>query len=196
MSKLFCLMGKSASGKDSIYGSILKHSELSLHTIIPCTTRPMRQGEVSGREYYFYSEEALQKLEKEGRIIELRSYNTVHGIWKYFTADDGQIDLSTKNYLIIGTLASYLSMQNYFGKEKLVPLYVYTEDGLRLTRALERERQQALPRYAEMCRRFLADEEDFSEDKLQSAGIDKRFFNQHLDVVTQEIITYIKTYME
>ena len=39
----------------------------------------------------------------------------------------------------------------------MVPLYVEVDDGLRLSRALERERKQTEPKYAEMCRRFLAD---------------------------------------
>ncbi|MEG2406506.1 MAG: FAD-dependent oxidoreductase, partial [Clostridiales bacterium] len=49
--------------------------------------------EKDGETYYFYTEEQLKELGKKGRIIELRSYNTAYGTWKYFTADDGQIKL-------------------------------------------------------------------------------------------------------
>ena len=59
-------------------------------------------------------------------------------------------------------------------------IYIFTDDGLRLSRALERERKQAEPKYAELCRRFLADEQDFSEENLQAAGIDIRIENQDL----------------
>ena len=41
-------------------------------------------------------------------MIEARSYSTMHGIWYYFTADDGQVDLTQDDYLGIGTLESYL----------------------------------------------------------------------------------------
>ena len=66
------------------------------------------------------------------------------------------------------------------------------EDGLRLRRALEREALQREPGYAELCRRFLADTEDFSEEKLQAAGIKKRFFNEDLEQTKREIISYIR----
>ena len=55
-------------------------------------------------------------------------------------------------------------MQNYFGKENVIPIYIQVDDGVRLERALERERTQKEPKYAELCRRFLADEKDFSEE--------------------------------
>ena len=73
----------------------------------------------------------------------------------------------------------------------MIPLYVEVEDGLRLSRALERERQQAAPKYAEMCRRFLADSEDFSEKNLQDAGITKRFQNLDFQKCVSEICAYI-----
>ena len=63
------------------------------------------------------------------------------------------------------------------GEQAMVPLYVEVDDGLRLSRALERERKQTEPKYAEMCRRFLADCEDFTEEKIAEAGIVRRFSN-------------------
>ena len=71
-------------------------------------------------------------------------------------------------------------------------IYVEVDDGVRLQRALDRERAQEQPKYAEMCRRFLADEQDFSEENLQKAEITKRFLNKDLDEVTQEIASYIR----
>lgn len=191
MGKIFCLMGKSSSGKDTIYKKLLEQ-KLPLCTIVPCTTRPIRHGETDGVEYRFYTEDALAQLAQSGKIIELRAYNTVHGIWKYFTADDGQIDLGIHDYLIIGTLESYRKMQDYFGAGKLIPIYICVDDGLRLQRALDRERSQETPKYAEMCRRFLADEQDFSPEKLKEAGIEKQFLNQELTDTVTEIATYIR----
>lgn len=195
MGKLFCLMGKSSSGKDTIYKRLLENQSLSLHTIIPCTTRPIRDGETHGVEYFFYTEEELGLLEQNGKIIELRSYDTVHGVWKYFTADDGQIDLSHRNYLIIGTLESYIKMQDYFGRDNLIPIYVCVEDGIRLQRALDRERTQANPKYAELCRRFLADEKDFSLENLAAAGVERHFYNEDLSSITEEITAYIQAHI-
>ena len=124
-------------------------------------------------------------------MIEERSYHTVHGIWTYFTADDGQVDLAGSDYLGIGTLESYLKLREYYGEEAVCPLYIEVEDGERLARALKRERSQLTPRYEEMCRRFLADQEDFSEEKIGAAGIQRRFQNVDLEECVEEIAAYI-----
>ena len=73
-----------------------------------------------------------------------------------------------------------------------MPVYLEVEDGLRLARALERERRQDQPKYAEMCRRFLADEKDFSEENLVESGITRRFYNESLPECLDEIGAYIK----
>ena len=65
----------------------------------------------------------------------------------------------------------------YFGKECMLPIYIEVEDGLRLQRAIKREQEQDVPHYEEMCRRFLADSEDFSEENIAKAGITRRFSN-------------------
>ena len=143
-------------------------------------------------EYYFLTEQEQKELEQQGKIIELRSYQTVHGIWKYFTVNDHQINLEKYHYLIIGTLESYLKLKEYFGKDVLIPLYIDLEPGERLQRALDRERMQSEPKYAEMCRRFLADEEDFSLNNLKQAGIDKFYVNDSLDCCTKELISCIQ----
>lgn len=195
MGKIFCLMGKSACGKDSIYKQILSDKSLPLKTLIPYTTRPIRDGETNGVEYYFLTEEEQQALEQQGKIIELRAYATVHGLWKYFTVNDHQLDLANNHYLIIGTLESYLRLQEYFGTDFLIPIYIELESGERLQRALNRERLQTEPKYAELCRRFLADEEDFSMENLKNANISRVFANNDLQQCTKEIISYIKEHI-
>ncbi len=190
MGKIFYIMGKSASGKDTIFRE-LKERCPQLGMVVPYTTRPIRAGEQNGVEYFFTDEAALAKMEAEHKIIEIRSYDTVHGIWKYFTAADGQIDLESSDYLMIGTLESYGKMREYYGEEHLIPLYIEVEDGERLTRALLRERQQAQPKYKEMCRRFLADEEDFSEENLKKLGIRRRFDNSSKEQCLEEITEVI-----
>ncbi|SHJ44950.1 nucleoside/nucleotide kinase family protein [Hespellia stercorisuis] len=191
MSKIYYIMGKSSSGKDTIFKELVKRFP-ACRTIVLYTTRPIRAGETEGVEYHFVGEEALQKLEQAGRVIELRAYNTKHGIWKYFTADDGQIDLQSADYLVIGTLESFRKMCRFYGVDALVPVYIEVEDGLRLERALARERQQEQPKYAEMCRRFLADCEDFSEENIVAAGIGKRFQNVDISECLSEIEVYLR----
>lgn len=178
MGKIYYIMGKSSSGKDTIFKA-LKERLPRLKTVVLYTTRPAREGETHGTEYFFVAEKKLSQYEKEGKVIELRTYNTVHGPWKYATIDDGQIELEHADYLMIGTLESYRKLCGYYGQENVVPLYIEVEDGERLSRALARERQQTSPRYAELCRRFLADTEDFSEENLADAGITRRYLNEN-----------------
>lgn len=196
MGKIYCLLGKSSSGKDTLFKMLLAQKELALKTIVPYTTRPVRAGEQDGVEYHFSTEEQLKELEAAGKIIELRAYDTVYGVWKYFTVDDSQIDLVKDSYLIIGTLESYVKMRDYFGEASIVPLYVEVDDGERLFRALERERSEREPKYEELCRRFLADSADFSEERLKDAGIRRRFENTEKRNTCRELVSYIKTDME
>ena len=112
-----------------------------------------------------------------GQVIESRTYQTVHGPWTYFTSSRN-INLECHDYIIINTLAGYNSLKEYYGSETVVPIYIkVNDDGERLQRALEREKKQENPKYRELCRRFLADQKDFSEEKLISSGITKHFNN-------------------
>lgn len=192
MGKIFCVMGKSATGKDTIYQKLLQENKLNLKRIIPYTTRPIREGEVEGREYHFCTEADVQRLEQDGRIVELRAYDTVYGIWKYFTVDDGNIQLEKENYMLIGTLEAYTKIRDYFGVDKVLPIYIEVEDGERLLRAITREKSQDVPKYEEMCRRFLADAKDFSEENLKLAGVEKRFENRELSDTLASVESYIQ----
>lgn len=191
MGRIFCLMGKSSSGKDTLY-KMLRERYPELCAVVPYTTRPIRENESDGVEYFFVDNRTFHELEAQGRVIESRSYDTKCGVWTYFTADDGQIDLKDHDYLIIGTLVSFEALKAYFGEENVVPVYIEIDDGIRLGRALEREQRQKEPKYAEMCRRFLADSEDFSEEKLREAGIRRRFENEDLERCVEEIGAYIE----
>ena len=211
MTYIFCLMGKSAAGKDTIYRKLremlkapdspdadIGTGETAARTshltvadvgeVVPYTTRPIRTGEENGVEYRFETGEQYEEAASAGRIIEARAYDTVHGIWRYYTKDDGQIDLDRRSYLVIGTLEAYLSYCKYFGAERVVPFYIEVEERERLRRALRREDQQANPHYTELCRRFLSDEEDFSEEKLAAAGITRRYRNTDSGDCAAEIL--------
>ena len=161
MGKIYYMMGKSSSGKDTIYKDIRKDiPELKTLTLY--------------------------------KIIELRTYQTVYGDWKYATIDDGQINLDENDYLMIGTLESYIKTKEYYGNENLIPLYIEVEDKERLMRAIVREQQQDHPGYEEVCRRFLADQKDFSEDNLKKAGITRRYQNDDKVRCKEEIVEVIR----
>lgn len=193
MGKIVCLMGKSSSGKDTIYRELMKEETLGLRTVVPYTTRPIRTGERDGVDYHFTDEDGYQMLSAAGRIIEARAYNTVHGLWRYFTVADDSIELDKYDYCVIGTLEAYVQIREYFGRDKVLPVYIEIEDGERLQRALARERSQKEPKYEELCRRFLADCQDFSEEKIVEAGIEVRFQNENLQSCLKNIKEYLLT---
>ena len=159
------------------------------------TTRPMRAGEQEGREYHFTDEQGFEALQKEGRVIEDRTYDTVYGLWRYFTVDDGTFDKNGKNVIAAsGTIPAYLKLRDHFGAENTCPVMIETDDGIRLERAMRREKKQESPRYKEMCRRFITDSEDFDEEKMKAAGVDNVFMNnEDLDKCIREVSDFIRS---
>lgn len=195
MGKLVYLMGKSSSGKDTIYRELMNSPELKLKKVVMYTTRPIRDNEKDGIQYHFVSDEEFEDLLNAGKVIEYREYNTMLGVWRYFTVDDGNLDFEHHNYMIIGTLESYEKTIQYYEKKRVLPIYIEVDDGIRLQRAINREMMQDKPQYEEMCRRFLADAKDFSDEKLENAGISIRFNNEDLKGCLSQVKEYLTEYL-
>lgn len=169
---IFIILGKSATGKDSLYNEIIKNTAFG--RIVPYTTRPMRKNETDGVEYNFVSDKEYEELKKKGLVIESRRYNTKHGIWTYFTVNENINPNLT--YVTIGTLESFSFIRDYFKDQiKVVLIYIWLEDHDRLLRAIQREEKQGNSDYLELCRRYLADAEDFSDDKINRIVYDSDF---------------------
>ncbi|MBQ6075392.1 MAG: guanylate kinase [Lachnospiraceae bacterium] len=192
MGKLFYLIGPSASGKDSLEKELLERFSGILKPVLMTTTRPLRSGETDGVEYHFITAEQFAELERSGKVIESRLYTTVYGPWIYATIADSHLDLDSFSYLVTGTLESYAKTRDYFGADKVVPLYIEVDKGTRLARALARERRQAEPKYAEMCRRFLADEQDFSDEKIAACAFPRVYRNDDFDICLRELEDVIR----
>lgn len=186
MRKLYVIMGKSCSGKNIIYSELIKRE--SFKPIILYTTRPMRNNEVDGEDYRFVSN--IGKL--PFNIIEKRTYNVGNVVWEYATLDDGQLK-ENGNYITINTLAGFIRLREFYkdSNVKVIPIYIYTSDSIRLKRAYERELLQEKPNYEEILRRYFADASDFSGYKLLLAGIVPgwRFENDNLDECIDRILS-------
>ncbi len=193
MGKIFYLIGKSCAGKDSLYNILKNDKELGLLPVIRYTTRPIRDGETDGVSYHFVDIDGYRSLKDSGKIIEEQVYDTVYGDWYYFTADDGGINIKNHSYIAVGVLKSFASTREYFGNDNVLPLYIELDDGERLQRALTRERLPENGKYAEMCRRFLSDDRDFSEERIKELGIkdEERFVNDDLMECAGRIRTWI-----
>lgn len=197
MGKIFYIMGKSASGKDTIYENLLARPDLGLEPLIMHTTRPIRASETDGVQYHFVTEEELGRMQEAGQVIELRAYHTVQGVWYYFTAARAAEDLDGRWYLALGTLESFQKIKHYYGEETVIPIYIEVGDAQRLERAIRREKKQQNPNFEEVCRRFLADQQDFSEEKIREAGITRRFLNnEDREVCMEEAAEFIRSFVE
>lgn len=192
--RLFCLMGKSGAGKDTVFHALMQQSSLGLRPVVGYTTRPRRDFETEGVEYHFLTDAAFEALRQAGKIIEERSYRTMHGIWRYATVDDGNVDLTEGHYLMIATPEALEGLRARFGSDTVVPLCLDVEDGLRLRRMIHRENKRDNPDYSEVCRRFLADEQDFSRSELLRQGIAFSIVNHHLQDCLRQIVDILIDY--
>lgn len=191
--RIIYIVGKSSVGKDTIYKRLKE--EIDVKPYVLYTTRPIRTGEEDGVNYCFLKQQEIEEYinKNKEKVIEYRVYNTIYGPWTYATIADEQFE-SEKDLLMEGTLESYNAVKEYFKNKEgvnVIPIYIEVDDGIRLERALKREMEQENPKYEELCRRFLADSKDFSEDKILESGIKKRFNNINLDKCVQDIIDYV-----
>ena len=191
MKKVYLMMGKSSSGKDSIYREILRNNHIGLKPVIAYTTRPIRENEVNGKQYFFVSEEERDRLSREGKILEIRNYNTAMGLWSYFTVNDEHWQEESP-HIMIGTLDTYESLKKNCTDCEIIPIYIEVEDGERLFRALRREQKEKKPKYVEMCRRFIADTNDFSEERLRRLKIENRFNNVTFKETVDKVLEFIE----
>ena len=138
MGKLVALLGRSASGKDTVLGKLI--SEMSFKKVLPVTTRPVRPGEVNGLTYEFLSVDEFKKREADGKFIETRSYNTLYNgnpdVWYYATSRDS-IDLSCGNYAAIVDLNALDALRREFG-QNLLAVYITVPEEIRRARCMSR----------------------------------------------------------
>ena len=64
-------------------------------------------------------------MQAEGKVIERRSYNTVHGEWNYFTAWVNTDN--NKNYIVITTQKALPEFFKFFGEDNIHAIYLYLD---------------------------------------------------------------------
>lgn len=195
MRKIVLFMGKSSSGKDTIIHKIIKENKYDLKNIVMHTTRPPRAEEIDGREYHFSTREEMLKLKAQKMIVESREYETRYGLWYYFTVCSS-INLNKNNYIASNTLVGFEQYLNYYGKDNIISILINLDDGIRLQRALNREKKEKNPTYDELCRRFLSDSEDFSLKNIEKYPIDYVITNeQNIENTMEEVNKILKLHL-
>lgn len=157
------VIGKSASGKDTYFRKQLK-GNVALTPVVSYTSRPMRDGEVNGREYFFVTKDTFDRMIADGKFVEYRSYNTlVNGqpdVWYYGSPFLSDID--TRNYIVVLDVKGATDWIKRYGSEFIEVVYMYVDDDIREQRAIGRGSFDK----TEWERRKADDNVKFSETKL------------------------------
>lgn len=139
MKKFTILVGKSASGKDAVRKQILKIS--SYKSIISTTSRPPREGEQEGVDYYFISKDEFIELIEDGAFAEYRKYNAIDKndesvVWYYGTRKNNKYNERSK-YITILDLDGARSFIDFYGADNCRVCYIFCNDEERERRAKE-----------------------------------------------------------
>ena len=147
--KIIAICGKSASGKDTLLHMIMNNA--ALHEIVSCTTRPPREGEVDGVNYFFMTLEDFAHKDCMGEMLEVSHFRD----WYYGTAING-LDVDKINVGVFNPEGIVRLMRD--DRVELYVVLVQASDKCRLIRSLKRE---VNPDVDEIVRRYLTDKEDF-----------------------------------
>ena len=166
LKKLFCLLGYSSCGKDTILKQVLKDME-DLQPVVSTTTRPMRDGETEGIEYYFISD--TEFFNKGSDFVEQRVYHTKveeDGVEKDATWRYGieRAELEKGDYLIvIVDSLGYKELKDYVGNSRIVPIFITAPEEDLFERAKKRGDLEA-----EFERRLKDDKERFFDFRVRT----------------------------
>ena len=151
--KIIALVGESGSGKDSLLQSVLAASPKACHEIISCTTRPPREGEVNGKNYYFFTNQEFTELIAANQMLEYTSFNG----WYYGTTF-GALSAEKVNIGVFNPAGIYSLLK--LSDIDLTVVRIYASEKDRLLRQLNREE---CPNVEEIVRRYSTDKEDFKK---------------------------------
>lgn len=150
--KIIAICGKAGSGKDTILQRVVAACP-QLHEIVSCTTRPMREGEADGINYFYLTGEQFGEKVLRGEMLEATCFND----WFYGTSYDSLrsdcVNIAVLNPEGIDSIIAHKNIE-------MVVFYVEAKDKTRLLRQLNRETD---PDLYEIIRRFRADELDFED---------------------------------
>lgn len=161
---MYCIIGRSSSGKDTLYNAILKSQLLNIKPLLEYTTREPRDNEIHGVHYNFLSLEEFDMLLATDKFVEIRHYDSADGRLYYCTP---KIILPNSHDIIYKTsIFSIERLINYYNTSNIRVIYCDADDHTLLHRAISRESSYKNPNYRELCRRFYSDAVDNSEDAI------------------------------
>lgn len=181
--KIYFLVGQSSTGKDTIKAKLLSTMP-SLKDYTYCTTRPMRDGEVEGREYHFKSRKDYEKDVSLGVVIESRVYNFNGNTPVVYYSLAKEID--EELYIVTGTPDMCHSYIEYYGSDIVKPIFIVVPDRERLMRAIKREDTNK-GNYKEVARRFYDEFSEYTKENILSLSGVEYVNNDYLEDCIEDI---------
>ena len=149
---IYCLLGKSASGKDTIIKKVSE--DMNIPIVTSHTTRPMRPNEKQDREYHFVNDEFFNKHKDE--FLEIREYKVYTGETWYYGFHKNEFTNGEKMLIIDANGRNELI--KYFGKDNIMTFYIHSYEEVRRERLKNRGDNKL-----EIERRIKTDDKDFKE---------------------------------
>lgn len=170
---IIAIIGEAGTGKDYLVKQVVKKYKNKFHRIISYTTRPKRDNEEEGKDYYFTTQEHFLKMIENGSILEYTEFNG----WYYGTHRQEFDD----NTLISIGVFDPQGVRNLQKKGYSVLVYkLCVPDKERLIRQLNREED---PDIEEIIRRYQTDKEDFANldfKYIEISNYDKKDLKRNL----------------
>lgn len=156
---MIIILGESGSGKTTLQKYICDHTDMG--RVVSCTTRPIRNGEENGIDYYFLNDDEYAKLEERGLFVEKAEYNS----WKY-AIDVEQIN---DNKIAVLTPHGLRMVKKYIEEHnldiKITSIYLKVDKISRFIKLLKRDGEEGI---WESIRRIMSDTGQFDgiEDEV------------------------------
>jgi len=181
---LFCLCGKSASGKSTVEKTIV--DEYGVKKITSYTTREPRLGEEDGVDYFFLTNEDFEAKKNQGLFDEVARYNNLnYGL----SLKMNNIDIPNEDAIAVVTINGYEQLKEKYGTDLVKLFYFDIDDWIRVTRAKNRGDD-----VYEVARRVLADREDFKDAKMLADEVIEINEKDSIDFISNVVYNLIKSY--
>lgn len=175
MVKIIAIMGEAGSGKDCLTKKLVRNYPELFNEIVSCTTRPKREKEIEGVDYYYLSKDQFELNIENGKMLE---YTTFRG-WYYGTLLDSLSQ--TKINLGVFNPAGVKSLV----KNKDIQVVVYRLSVHPKERLLRQLCREEYPDIDEIIRRYETDKQDFAVSPCAVNVL----MNNNFDQLKENIIT-------
>ncbi|MDI6861287.1 MAG: guanylate kinase [Caldisericia bacterium] len=180
---LIVISGPSGSGKGTIIKEVLKIRPELVYSV-SYTTRPKREGEVHGKDYYFISTSEFEDLIKKNFFLEwAKVYNFYYGTSKEFVMENLR---KNKDVILEIEIQGARKIREIFDKQNAVFIFIAPPDFEELKRRiLERKRGETEDEIKERL--------NFAVQELEeSKKYDYIIINDSVEKAVKEVIDIIE----